>query len=215
MSQQLYVYKLTADNGCAPCPDGHLLTLAICKPGIRAGAQVGDLLFGFAANSLNPDNRLIYIARVTAVEEDGDYYQKTTYKQRADWIYVRGDDRKFRVRPGVRCHGSERELAHDLGTFPEYERARVLVSNDFRYFGSSGESAAVELGPYPRVSAMLRGSLRPYRVNHSAEEARELWQLKRAAWSDHPATIVSAPSTSPGCVPSERMAPSCAPPRCN
>jgi hypothetical protein len=41
-----YVYKLTVDDGGAPCTDGGLLTLAICKPGIRTHAGVGDFICG-------------------------------------------------------------------------------------------------------------------------------------------------------------------------
>lgn len=32
---------------------------------IRKTAEEGDLIFGFAANSLHRDNRLLYVARVT------------------------------------------------------------------------------------------------------------------------------------------------------
>jgi Nucleotide modification associated domain 2 len=46
----IYFYKLTADNGGAPCVRHGLLSLAICKPMIRKTAEEGDLTFGFAAN---------------------------------------------------------------------------------------------------------------------------------------------------------------------
>lgn len=81
--RRIYAYKLTTDNGGAPCVDGgHLLSLAICKPFIRTTAAVGDLIFGFASNRLSADNRLIYIARVTTVEADGDYYEKARAQRR-------------------------------------------------------------------------------------------------------------------------------------
>ena len=53
----IYFYKLTADNGGAPCVRYGLLSLAICKPMIRKTAKEGDLVFGFAANSLHRYNR--------------------------------------------------------------------------------------------------------------------------------------------------------------
>jgi len=103
MPQRQFVYKLTHDNGAAPCVDGaELLTLAICKPLIRKTARVGVLIFRFAANSLSRDNRLIYIARVTAVELDGDYYDKVMYEHRPDRIYIRGDDGHFSIRSDAR-----------------------------------------------------------------------------------------------------------------
>jgi Nucleotide modification associated domain 2 len=49
----MYYYKLTNDDGGAPCVQGDLLSLAICKPMIRSTARPGDLIFGFAANSLD------------------------------------------------------------------------------------------------------------------------------------------------------------------
>lgn len=61
----IYFYKLTVDDGGAPCVEKGLLSLAICKPMIRSSAQIGDIIVGFAANSLHSDNRLIYIAEVT------------------------------------------------------------------------------------------------------------------------------------------------------
>jgi len=47
---QIYFYKLTVDDGGAPCAERGLLSLAICKPMIRRTAQKGDLIFGFAGN---------------------------------------------------------------------------------------------------------------------------------------------------------------------
>jgi hypothetical protein len=49
---RIYFYKLTEDNGGAPCVTSDLLSLAICKPMIRKTAKEGDLIFGFGANSL-------------------------------------------------------------------------------------------------------------------------------------------------------------------
>jgi hypothetical protein len=73
---RIYYYKLTADNGGAPCIDGNWLSLAICKPRIRSTAEKGSLVFGFAANSLHTDNRLIYIACVTEEKlREGAYYK--------------------------------------------------------------------------------------------------------------------------------------------
>lgn len=63
-----YIYKMECDDGGAPCVSDGLLSLAICKPKIRSSAQVGDVIFGFAANSLRgrvPDNGLIYVAKIS------------------------------------------------------------------------------------------------------------------------------------------------------
>src|SRR5437763_13725590 len=84
---RLYFYKLTTDDGGAPCVQGHLLSLAICKPMIRSTAAVGDLIFGFAANSLRRDNSLLYIARITEKVQDGRYYLNRRFALRGDCVY--------------------------------------------------------------------------------------------------------------------------------
>ncbi len=192
---RLYIYKLTTDNGGAPCTyGGRLLTLAICKPFIRTAAEAGDFLFGFAGNRLSPDNRLIYIARVTQVLRDGEYYENPSFRGRPDCIYLRGADHRFSVRPDARYHQDGSELAHDLGTAYDYRRATVLVSNDFRYFGAA---AAADLGAYDELRAMLPGLRQGHRVNHSDAIADELRRLQRAVWDRYPDTKVVDRPTDP------------------
>jgi hypothetical protein len=102
------------------------------KPRIRAAAKLGDLVLGFAASSLSRDKRLVYIARVTKVEANGADFENPVYSDRPDRIYVRGDDRRFRIRPTAAFHAHGALLEHDLGTFPEYAKARVIASDDSR-----------------------------------------------------------------------------------
>jgi len=42
MNNDIFMYKLTTDNGGAPCVENELLSLCICKPKIRMSAKVGD-----------------------------------------------------------------------------------------------------------------------------------------------------------------------------
>jgi hypothetical protein len=73
---KIYFYKLTDDGGGAPCVERGLLSLAICKPIIRVGAEPGSVIFGFTANSLDPGNRLLYIAKVTDKASGGAYFMQ-------------------------------------------------------------------------------------------------------------------------------------------
>ena len=41
----IYVYKIVADIGGAPCVKNNLLSLAICKPKIRKTAGKGSIRF--------------------------------------------------------------------------------------------------------------------------------------------------------------------------
>jgi hypothetical protein len=60
--QNIYLYKMTRDSGCAPCVDNDILSLAICKPVIRRVAKEGDIIFGFGA--ANMQAKLVYIKTV-------------------------------------------------------------------------------------------------------------------------------------------------------
>jgi len=65
--QSLYVYKVVADTGGAPCVWERVLSLALCKPKIRRAAREGDMVFGFGGKDYG--ERLIYIAEVTGKRE--------------------------------------------------------------------------------------------------------------------------------------------------
>ena len=106
----IYFYKLTADNGGAPCVRYGLLSLAICKPMIRKTANEGDLIFGFAANSLHRDNRLIYVALVTKKLCDGQYYKDGRYARRRDCIY-RPSGMRYVWKKNSAYHGPESSCA--------------------------------------------------------------------------------------------------------
>ncbi len=45
---KFYLYKMTVDDGGAPCVQDGVLTLAICKPTIRRVAPEGSFSIGFA-----------------------------------------------------------------------------------------------------------------------------------------------------------------------
>lgn len=114
---KFYFYKLTVDDGGAPCVEANLLSLAICKPMIRSTADEQNVILGFAANSLFTDNRLIYIARVTKKLKNGEYYKEHAYKNRKDCIYE-WTGKTYKVRADARFHGSDSDLKHDLGKSP-------------------------------------------------------------------------------------------------
>jgi hypothetical protein len=126
---------MTVDNGGAPCVDGDPLSLAICKPMIRSSAKEGDVVFGFAANSLSKDNRLIYIGVVSEKLPNGDYYENERHSKRSDCIY-RKKQNGFELKEDAQYHSDEGEhMECDLGKPPEWNRANVLLFKDFRYFG--------------------------------------------------------------------------------
>jgi len=131
--RKFYIYKMTVDDGGAPCIRSNLLSLAICKPAIRRTAEQGDIIVGFAASSLHPDNRVIYIAEVKKKLSGKNYYSHGKYADRPDRIYL-WDGHNFKYRRNAKYHSKE-NLSHDLGKRPKYQSAYVLLSRKFRYFG--------------------------------------------------------------------------------
>lgn len=171
---KFYVYKMTADNGGAPCVRNGLLSLAICKPVIRRIAKVNDVIFGFGA--MHYGERLIYIAVITDKLPPGIYYRATRYRSRPDCIYQwrRGSARWVR---GKLYHEDGAQLASDVGH--HFEKAHVLLSRDFRYFGGAHLTSHAE---YPHLREFISTITRGHRVNFPSAVAQELRNLKTSVW---------------------------------
>ena len=190
---RIYFYKLTADNGGAPCVQGGLLSLAICKPMIRSSAEPGDLVFGFAANSLDRNNRLIYVARITSKVRDGQYFTSKRFRGREDCVYERRGGR-FAWRHGAAHHGP-RHLLRDLGKPPEHPRANVLLSTDFRYFGGAGTAEYKET--YPGIRRAVEGLGRGHRVKHEGSLRNELMALWQEVRQGTRVSVAGRPTSAP------------------
>lgn len=119
-------YILRYDTGMAPCVDDGLLSLATCKPKIRAGARPGEWIIGFCPSPA-PRGLLIWAARVARIAEVGSYERQ--YRGRSDAVYRAKSGGRFkRLRPDY--HPREDELWRDIS-------APVLVfdPNATWYFG--------------------------------------------------------------------------------
>ncbi len=136
----IFVYKITTDNGGAPCVQGGLLSLAICKPTIRRKANENerrDWIIGLGGKALGEG--IIYIARVT--DTVGlKYYTERRYARRPDCIYHFREGELIRKKTAA-YHQDPGNKAKDVGTAPGYRNARVLLSSDFRYFGNSSDGS--------------------------------------------------------------------------
>ncbi len=189
----VYVYKLTVDNNGAPCVWNGRLSLAICKPAIRRTAPMGSCIFGFAGNTMAqryPGNPLIYAAKVTELCDGRVYYREDgCYSNRPDCIY-RFNGARFEWRPRAAYHQNGTALEHDLGRHPEYDRARVLLSDNFRYFGNSGP--VVNAGPVRNLLDHLAQGHRVNLTRAAVDALIKLWaeifsqpqQETRAIFSD-------------------------------
>jgi hypothetical protein len=184
-----YFYKMTCADGGAPCVQDGVLSLAICKPIIRSTAKENDFLFGFAANSLYPDNRLVYIAEITHKLEDGDYYKELFYRNRLDSIYL-FEANKYKLKDGASFHKEGMQMDRDIGKFPEYSRLKVLISSNFRYF-PEGYPINYE-AKYFSLSQSIKKLTVGHRVNHSKELSSELDDLKNMIFAQDEGKIESS-----------------------
>ncbi len=188
-----YLYKLTSDRGGAPCAlapepgDTPLLTLAICKPAIRRTAQPGDRVIGITSHSLArsdgyPLGAVIYAAIVRAGVEARDYFAPASpFAHRPDCIYEFHQHNGRAAHAGrSRLHAAEAHLLKDLGTYPYYRNGRILLCDDFRYFGAH----AVPIPPRLHLLALAAETLgQGHRVFTPADpESREADALFRALW---------------------------------
>lgn len=160
---------------------------------IRSVAEPGDLIFGFAADSLHQDNRLIYIARVTKKLRDGKYYKSKSFKKRGDCIY-QWQGKRFVWRPGS-LHHNPRHLNRDLGKPKKYLRANVLLSNDFRYFGVNGNAAYK--ARYSRIKRAIEKLGRGHRVNHGQKLRSQLQALQEQTWDETKRWVAGKPTSVP------------------
>jgi hypothetical protein len=119
----------------------------------------------------------IYVAEVTDVVEDAEYYTDARFKWRPDCI-CRMANRQLLIRSDARHHPNGDLLKRDVGAFPECRRARVLLSANSRYFGIKGECSYREA--YPRVTELLRAMIQGHRVNHGLDD--DLRNLQREIW---------------------------------
>lgn len=147
----IHSYVVRYDSGFAPNPFYGYCTLVTCKPGIRRSANVGDWIVGSgsADRSVNRGGHLVYAMRVTEVMTIDDYgldprfeckkpYRNGSRKQSCgDNIYYRDDGAvtwyqrdSFHSQADGTTHLGH--VARDTGV------NRVLISNDFVYFGGEG-----------------------------------------------------------------------------
>jgi hypothetical protein len=182
---KFYLYKMTVDDGGAPCIQDRMLTLAICKPTIRRVAPEGSVIIAFAGNLMEKDgyedNCIVYAAVVSRRVDNQEYYSQRRYAHRRDCIYKRSGS-GFALKAKARFHHGPGDLEHDLGAAPDYLNA-VLLSDgakDFRYFGT--KCPVQYKKKFPRLRKVIERLTEGHRVNHDPELYKELLRLKKELW---------------------------------
>lgn len=168
--ERIYFYKMTTDNGGAPCSYNSILTLAICMSKIRATAQENDWIVGFGGVDLA--ERSIYVAQVKEKLLNGKYYKNEKYYERQDCIYRwNAPTQKYYWENGKNYHADGLHLDHDL----DNGNALVLLSEKYTYFGNRGTTDYKR--KYPKLDKCLKRLRRGHRVNHCETLFSELQEL--------------------------------------
>lgn len=197
-----YIYKLTVDNGSAPCApkptnpsSPALLSLAICKPWIRKAAAPGDRIIGITGKTIAkaqgyPINSIVYAAVVDRVVTTKDY-STAENDYRSDSIYTFNEATGEYVREGsATVHLEPGYIDNDLGTKSNgYDRARVILSHDFRYFGKTAVRISDEFPQLLKLSNALGIGHRVYDSSKTDHQEMlgdldrvfyDLWQMPTA-----------------------------------
>lgn len=143
-------YKMTHDTGFAPNPFHGVLTLATCKPRIRAKQSVGEWVAGFASKTLVdtarrhgvdiPRGGLIYLMQITEVLALHEYFDDSRFavkrppRESTNAIDLCGDNIYY-----FDHRGEYSQLENRFHTGKDTRRdtsgRNVLIAERFYYFG--------------------------------------------------------------------------------
>ncbi len=142
----LFVYRMTADSGLAPCVSNKLLTLACCKGGRKNGVHTGirywigsgkkdNINFNCETDDVyilgTYKNDFLYLAKIKNSITMIEYYSDEQYKKRLDMIYD-VDENKLKRNKHLekeKIHIDKDQQKRDIAG--EY----VLLSQEYIYFG--------------------------------------------------------------------------------
>jgi hypothetical protein len=101
----LFSYKIVRDFGFAPNPFFGFCTLATCKPQIRKGAKVGDLIVGTGGLGHCRPKRVIFAMRVSEKLTFNEYWHDKRFEKKrpnlgSNWIRAYGDNIYHQVDDG-------------------------------------------------------------------------------------------------------------------
>jgi len=156
---KLYSYVVARDYGFAPNPFYGSCTLATCKPRIRKTAQVGDWVVGTGSKTRGRESHIVYAMRISEAMSFDEYWKDFRFQKKkpnlrgskkqafGDNIYHR--DAKTGRWHQEDSHHSNPDGAPNKGNIVNDTQAnRVLVGDDFTYWGGSGPKLPKRLRNY-------------------------------------------------------------------
>jgi hypothetical protein len=144
---RIYRYIVRTDRGTAPNPFDGYCTLAICKPGIRKSARVGDWVLGFRSRRAG---EVLYAMQVAESLSFAEYWNDPRFRNR------RPDRRKVPTDNIYRPASSSDPDSETYDWVPnavhsatqakrDLSGRRVLVATKFWYFGDQSQPIHPEL----------------------------------------------------------------------
>ncbi len=181
----LFSYKIVRDFGFAPNPFFGFCTLAACKPQIRKGAEVGDLIVGSGGLGHCRPNRVIFAMRVSEKLTFNQYWHDERFAKKkpnleSSWMRAYGDNIYHQTDGGDWLQADSHHSYGDGGLNLDNRNRdigclSVLIGNDFAYFGSDAIPIPEQLQPFENDYLFPRG--RNYRNSYSLafENAANEW----------------------------------------
>lgn len=154
----LHSYIVAYDSGFAPNPFNGYCTLATCKPDIRKNAEVGDWVVGTGSNrkGVRRGGFLVYAMRVTETMPIAEYWNDPRFERKKPNLFG-----SYRMACGDNIYcpdeatGGWEQLNsyHSKADGAPFQKHinrdtsvnRVLISDDFFYFGAEGPPIPDEL----------------------------------------------------------------------
>ena len=146
---RLYSYVVARDYGFAPNPFYGFCTLATCKPDIRRRAVAGDWVIGTGSTPKGRGGHAVHVMRVTETMTFNEYWGDPRFRDkrpdmRASIKKAFGDNIYYRDE--ITNEWRQMDSHHSYGDGTQNQRNvcndtrvdRVLVSDDFIYWGGGG-----------------------------------------------------------------------------
>ncbi len=142
---RLYTYTIPIDDGAAPNPFRSMMSLAICKPGIRRTAREGDWVAGLGSKSAQSGDlsgHLVYAMRVEEILSLRGYDLNAPKRWPHRIPDIRSGDLSERLGDCIYDYSGgsipvQRDGVHGpRNIHTDLSGQNVLISRDFYYFGN-------------------------------------------------------------------------------
>ena len=200
----LHSYIVAYDSGFAPNPYNSFCTLATCKPEIRKHAKIGDWIVGTGSNrkGVRRGGFLVYAMRVTEAMSIGEYWHDPRFARKKPNLYG-----SYRMACGDNIYCRDGKIGRWTQLNSYHSKAdgspnrkhinrdtsvdRVLISDDFVYFGAEGPEIPDAL-KNARIVLAGRGRRKVTEAGTIAAFERWLTELGVKGYQGRPFDIVEA-----------------------